>query len=100
MQETHMLKDLTHGWDDNPARSLSLHKNAYIDPAWLAVDKREIFHKSWQFLCHEEKLAKAESNADQVAKIRRIVEDLSLRVATPEETRERLQLKGGDAVAF
>jgi uncharacterized protein (DUF849 family) len=42
----------------------------------------------------------AESNADQVAKIRRIVEDLSLRVATPEETRERLQLKGGDAVAF
>jgi uncharacterized protein (DUF849 family) len=42
----------------------------------------------------------AESNADQVGKIRRIVEDLSLRVATPEETRERLQLKGGDAVAF
>lgn len=63
MQETHMLKDLTHGWDDNPARSLSLHKNAYIDPAWLAVDKREIFHKSWQFLCHEEKLAKGESFA-------------------------------------
>ena len=42
----------------------------------------------------------AESNADQVAKIRRIVEDLSLEVATPAEARERLQLKGGDMVKF
>ncbi len=42
----------------------------------------------------------AESNAQQVAKIRRIVEDLSLEIATPEETRERLALKGGDQVAF
>ena len=42
----------------------------------------------------------AHSNADQVAKIRRIVEDLSLRVATPAETRERLRLKGGDQVGF
>jgi len=42
----------------------------------------------------------ARSNADQVAKIRRIVEDLSLTVATPEEARQRLALKGGDAVGF
>ena len=42
----------------------------------------------------------AKSNADQVSKIRRIVEDLSLTVATPEETRHRLGLKGGDAVGF
>ncbi|MGZ0245437.1 MAG: 3-keto-5-aminohexanoate cleavage protein, partial [Alphaproteobacteria bacterium] len=42
----------------------------------------------------------AESNADQVAKIRRIIEDLSLEVATPAEARERLQLKGGDMVNF
>lgn len=42
----------------------------------------------------------AESNADQVSKIRRIVEDLSLEVATPEEARKRLKLKGGDQVAF
>ena len=44
--------------------------------------------------------ALAESNADQVAKIRRIVEDLSLDVATPTEARERLKLKGGDQVKF
>ncbi len=42
----------------------------------------------------------AKSNAEQVTKIRRIVEDLSLEVATPTEARERLTLKGGDQVAF
>jgi uncharacterized protein (DUF849 family) len=42
----------------------------------------------------------AESNAHQVAKIKRIVEDLSLEVATPKEARAMLKLKGGDQVAF
>ena len=44
--------------------------------------------------------ALAKSNADQVAKVRRIVEDLSLEVATPAEARAMLGLKGGDQVAF
>ena len=42
----------------------------------------------------------AKSNAEQVAKIRRIIEDMSLEVATPTEARERLALKGGDNVSF
>ncbi len=42
----------------------------------------------------------AESNAQQVAKIRRIVEELSLDVATPDEARGMLALKGGDNVGF
>jgi len=42
----------------------------------------------------------AESNADQVRKIRRILAELSLEVATPTQTREILQLKGLDEVAF
>ena len=42
----------------------------------------------------------AESNAQQVTKIRRILEDLSLEIATPAEARERLALKGGDRVGF
>lgn len=42
----------------------------------------------------------AESNAQQVAKIRRIVEDLGSEVATPDEAREILHLKGGDRVLF
>jgi uncharacterized protein (DUF849 family) len=42
----------------------------------------------------------AESNAAQVAKIRRILEDLSLEIATPDEARAILHLKGGDRVGF
>lgn len=42
----------------------------------------------------------AESNADQVKKIRTIVEALGRDIATPEEARSRLALKGYDAVAF
>jgi uncharacterized protein (DUF849 family) len=42
----------------------------------------------------------ASSNAQQVAKIRRIVEELGLEVATPGEARRMLDLKGGDQVAF
>ena len=42
----------------------------------------------------------AKSNADQVRRIRSILEALSLEVATPAEAREMLALKGGDRVAF
>jgi uncharacterized protein (DUF849 family) len=42
----------------------------------------------------------AKSNAEQVQKIRTILEALSLEVATPEEARAMLRLKGGDQVAF
>lgn len=38
----------------------------------------------------------AKSNADQVSRIRRILEELSLEVATPDEAREMLQTKGAD----
>jgi uncharacterized protein (DUF849 family) len=42
----------------------------------------------------------AASNAEQVAKIRRIVEELGFQVATPKEARETLGLKGADRVKF
>jgi uncharacterized protein (DUF849 family) len=42
----------------------------------------------------------AKSNAEQVAKIRGILENLSLEIATPAEARAMLKLKGGDKVAF
>ncbi|MGF1631034.1 MAG: 3-keto-5-aminohexanoate cleavage protein [Kiloniellaceae bacterium] len=42
----------------------------------------------------------AESNAQQVAKIRRILEELGYEAARPDEVRETLALKGGDRVAF
>ena len=42
----------------------------------------------------------AASNAEQVAKIRRIVEELGREVASPAEARAMLKTKGGDQVAF
>ena len=42
----------------------------------------------------------AKTNADQVTRIRTILENLSLEIATPREARDMLALKGGDAVAF
>ena len=42
----------------------------------------------------------ATSNAEQVAKIRRILEELSLEIASPAEARAMLALKGGDRVKF
>jgi uncharacterized protein (DUF849 family) len=42
----------------------------------------------------------AKSNANQVSKIRRILEELGLQIASPEEAREMLNLKGAHNVAF
>ena len=42
----------------------------------------------------------AKSNAEQVAKARRILEELGLAVATPNDAREMLKLKGGRNVGF
>lgn len=43
---------------------------------------------------------KAESSAEQVTLVRKIIEGLGLRIATPMEARELLALKGGADVAF
>ncbi len=42
----------------------------------------------------------AADNAAQVAKIRRVLEELGYEIATPAEARAMLQLKGADKVAF
>jgi len=42
----------------------------------------------------------AKSNAEQVVRVRELLEGLSLEVASPNEAREMLALKGGDRVAF
>jgi uncharacterized protein (DUF849 family) len=42
----------------------------------------------------------ASGNAEQVRKIRRILEELGLKIASPDEARARLQLKGADQTAF
>ena len=42
----------------------------------------------------------AESNAQQVRLVRQIIEGLGLEIATPDDAREMLTLKGGDRVNF
>jgi uncharacterized protein (DUF849 family) len=42
----------------------------------------------------------APTNASQVVQVRKIIEGLGLEVATPDEAREILSLKGGDLVGF
>jgi uncharacterized protein (DUF849 family) len=42
----------------------------------------------------------AESNAAQVQQVRHIIEGLGLEIATPDDAREILELKGADNVAF
>jgi uncharacterized protein (DUF849 family) len=43
---------------------------------------------------------KAKSNAEQVRKIRRVLEELSFEIATPADAREALGLKGRDKVSL
>ena len=42
----------------------------------------------------------AKDNAEQVTKIRRVLEELGYDIATPDEARDMLRLKGADKVAF
>ena len=47
-----------------------------------------------------EKGVLAKSNAEQVSKIRKILEELGMQIASPDETRSILGLKGQDLVNF
>jgi len=49
-------RTISQGWDPDPSRSLSLHADAYTRPEWFEADQREIIGRSWQWLCHGEKL--------------------------------------------
>jgi len=44
------------GFDADPARSMSLRSAAYTDAAWAEADLKAIFGRSWQWVCHVEKL--------------------------------------------
>ena len=50
------LAQIRSGYDPVPERSYSLDSACYRDPRFFELDRRAIFHRSWQFLCHEEKL--------------------------------------------
>ncbi len=49
-------QNLAKGYQSEPARSWSIDTSCYRDPKFQDIEREQIFHKSWQFLCHEEKL--------------------------------------------
>ena len=56
------------GWDRSPQRSHSLRAEAYCEQRWYDFEQTEIFARSWQWVCHSEKLAEPGSYvADSVA---------------------------------
>ena len=44
------------GYDPIATRSCSIHSDCYRDDRYLAIEREHIFHRTWQFVCHEEKL--------------------------------------------
>ena len=44
------------GYSPDSGQSLSLHADAYTRAEWYAADQQLILAKSWQWVCHVEKL--------------------------------------------
>ena len=51
--------EIGRGVDTDPFNSWSINSRCYIDPKFLRLDRQQIFHRSWQFLCHESKLSES-----------------------------------------
>lgn len=45
------------GYGPDPAQASSLRAEAYTDPRWLEADLQAILRRTWQWVCHVEKLA-------------------------------------------
>jgi len=48
--------EIRSGWHPDPSRSLSLHADAYTQQRWFDVDQSRIIARTWQWLCHAERL--------------------------------------------
>src|SRR5262249_22968630 len=51
------VREVFVGFHPDPARSMSLRSEAYTDLKWALADLQAIFARSWQWVCHVEKLA-------------------------------------------
>ena len=52
----HQLKEISAGFHSEPDQSLSLRAEAYTDRQWFEVDQNAIIAKTWQWVCHVEKV--------------------------------------------
>lgn len=44
------------GYSSDPIDSMSLRAEAYVDPRWADVEQQAIFARTWQWVCHVERL--------------------------------------------
>jgi phenylpropionate dioxygenase-like ring-hydroxylating dioxygenase large terminal subunit len=51
------VTEIASGYDAAPDRSMSLRAEAYTDPKWAQIDLQAIFRRTWQWVCHVEKLS-------------------------------------------
>lgn len=56
MEKPTHYNDISRGFHSQPSRSHSLHKDAYIEANWYKTDHEFIIRRSWQWVCHVEKL--------------------------------------------
>ena len=62
------VERLAAGYHPDPAKSMSMNAEAYTDQQWHDLDRTAVFSRSWQLLCHGEKLREPGSYvADTVA---------------------------------
>ena len=47
---------ISKGFSEDPSASYSLQAEAYTDAQWMAFERDAIFKRSWQWVCHGEKL--------------------------------------------
>ncbi|WP_171234641.1 SRPBCC family protein [Ruegeria sp. HKCCA6837] len=47
---------ISDGFSTDPFNTSSLKAEAYVDPSWYQVDQNEVLTKTWQWVCHVEKL--------------------------------------------
>ncbi|WP_430788791.1 aromatic ring-hydroxylating oxygenase subunit alpha [Actinoplanes sp. G11-F43] len=50
------IEDIGLGYDSDPARSMSLRSGAYVDPKWVDLERRAVFARTWQWVCHAGRL--------------------------------------------
>ncbi|MEU1513844.1 ring-hydroxylating oxygenase subunit alpha [Streptomyces sp. NPDC005811] len=50
------VRSISAGFHTNPALSMSLRSAAYVDPQWFDADLKGVFARTWQWICHVEKL--------------------------------------------
>jgi phenylpropionate dioxygenase-like ring-hydroxylating dioxygenase large terminal subunit len=60
--------DISQGWMPEPGSSMSLHADAYTRQHWFDIDHKNVIGRSWQWLCHIEKVSEPGSYvAEEIA---------------------------------